>query len=249
MYRTMQIPGDIMTRILQALAAGVLFTLAVCFGLTARLIFRLDQRLDGRSGVLMRLEGVESKANGTLDNLDKAAANVNAASSAWAASSQGQAASVSRLAQHLDKTLSAADGALGAARGTVATFGEQARSLAPLLASAQRATDAIPPLLNETQTTIAEARKPMEAGAAAFADFDAMLRSPDLAAAFRNTSALTASAADAGADVQHKIHSVLYPPPCSGRLCWLDKTLQVVRAIGPLAEPAYYVRSIFKPAN
>ena len=76
-------------------------------------------------------------------------------------------------------------------------------------------------------------------------DLDALLSSPDLNAAIRNTSTITYNLGQTTTDFQTKFHSFLYPPPCVGWKCHIKGIYEGVRIGSQFAEPAYWSWALF----
>lgn len=71
-------------------------------------------------------------------------------------------------------------------------------------------------------------------------DFDNLLNSPDLTGTLKNANTITANLGQTSTDFQNKFHSVLYPPPCSGKLCFFKKAWPYIKTASELTEPAYW---------
>src|SRR5579859_7693219 len=84
-------------------------------------------------GAILRAEGIETKANATLINLDKGTA-------VWAASAKDQAGAIQDLATDAHGTLSQANTALTGVSGVAQHVQGTADAATSLLDSAQRAT-------------------------------------------------------------------------------------------------------------
>lgn len=105
------------------------------------------------------------KAESLLAHSDQMAVNGVKATGVIANSSAQEATEISALTRdvraqmwHADRTLTTADGTLKTAQGTIGTLNDQLAHVGPLLDSAKKATDAIPPVLNAATGTVAAAK-------------------------------------------------------------------------------------------
>jgi len=71
-------------------------------------------------------------------------------------------------------------------------------------------------------------------------DFDSLLLSPDIKGTLSGLDVTSNNLAQTTTDFQTKFHSVLFPPPCKGKLCFVIKAWPYFKAAGELSEPAYY---------
>lgn len=159
-----------MNKILQIALTAAAFSIAAFFALGTYILWGARAIPLHINGVLTRAEGVESKANATLINLDKGTA-------AWAASSKDQAQSVQDVmtsvqgaVSGIDLTLASvrtdadaihgavnsisatADAATGTLTAATETIGEGKRTIAslqPLVASYTRSGDDLDALLKD----------------------------------------------------------------------------------------------------
>jgi hypothetical protein len=79
----------------------------------------------------------------------------------------------------------------------------------------------------------------------AFAHFDTLVSSPDLAAAMVNGKTLLGNLDVGTALVDKKMDEVFYPPPCVHTWCKIKDTWNVLRAGSQLLMPAYYGWELF----
>ena len=77
-------------------------------------------------------------------------------------------------------------------------------------------------------------------------DLDALLSSPDLNAAIRNTSTVTYNLGQTTGDFQTKFHDFLYPPPCKGWKCHIKTGYEAIKIGSQFAEPTYWGWQLFK---
>jgi uncharacterized phage infection (PIP) family protein YhgE len=148
---------------IRATSAALLLFLLALTGMTVwlgydahKLLTGLDAKLNGASGVLMRIEGVESKANATLVNLDKGTAT-------WAASAKDQAAAITDLTTDAHGTLSEVNRTVESLHGSADALHAELESLHK---TTDQATQLAAALTNDAQTanqTIAAAQ-PVLAG-------------------------------------------------------------------------------------
>jgi hypothetical protein len=142
-------------------------------------------------GAVMRAEGIETKANATLINLDKGTA-------VWAASAKEQAQTVEDLATDAHGTLSAANSALEAVQGVAAHTEGTADAATSLLGSAQRSTDRIPTTLQNFDDVLADSRSLLLSGTSLLAsgnktnaDLQTLLESHAIQNTLDNVAAIT----------------------------------------------------------
>jgi hypothetical protein len=108
-------------------------------------------------GAVTRAEGIETKANATLMNLDKGTA-------VWADSAKDQARAVQELATDAHGTLAQANTALGSFAGVAVHAQATADAATSLLKSTQRSTDAIPDTLGHVDQVLESSRSLLQAG-------------------------------------------------------------------------------------
>jgi ABC-type transporter Mla subunit MlaD len=151
-------------------------------------------------------------------DLSGVVSHIDTATGAWSAASKQQVQSVAAIERdlraemwHVDRTLTTVDGTLKTAQGTLAgateavgVASEQMRGVGPLLASAQRATDAIPPTLQAAQNTLGSIPPLVASGNGALTDFRAYMAQdqPALVATLGNVQRVTDSTAGIAADAQ-----------------------------------------------
>src|SRR5579859_2432563 len=124
-------------------------------------------------GAILRAEGIETKANATLINLDKGTA-------VWAASAKDQAGAIQDLATDAHGTLSQANNALGSLHESADALHE---NLSAMHKTVDAATDLTVALTTDAQTmnqTIARAGPLLDASTLAVQHFDSLVTSPDL---------------------------------------------------------------------
>ena len=169
-----------------------LLTVAACAVFTTAKLNTVMYNLDG---AIARLEGVESKANATLVNLD-------AYTKTWAAASKDQTTAIQELATDAHGTLSQADNALASIPPISASMVDE---LAALKGTTTAATGTL-----QAVTTDVQALKP---GLDAFqpllsqytqdgADLDALLKDKAVYGTLDNVQSLTGSAAHITNDAQ-----------------------------------------------
>lgn len=177
--------------------------------------------------VVKHLDNTLSKLDTIADHADAAAKNVADATGDWSDTSKAQARDVRTTIVELNRGISDVRAMVKATTGQIEDVG-------PLLSSARAATDSIPPALaGLTRTEDASTR--------AITDLDAALKNPDIPATLHSWSVTSNNAALMSTDAQNKFHSILYPPKCEGKYCWMLRTWGVVKTGTQLAEPAYYL--------
>jgi ABC-type transporter Mla subunit MlaD len=134
-----------------------------------KLLTGLDLKLNGASGVLMRVEGVESKANATLVNLDKGTA-------AWAASAKDQAAAITDLATDTHGTLSEVNSTVESLHGSADSLHTELDSLHKTTDQATALAAALTSDAETANTTIAAAQPVLAGFARDSEDLDALLK-------------------------------------------------------------------------
>lgn len=150
---------------LMAATGGVLF-----LGYDAhRLLSGADARLNGTTGVLMRMEGVETKANATLVNLDKGTA-------VWAASAKTQAEAVTDLATDAHGTLSELNGVAESLHGSADSLHAELDSLHKTTDQTTALAAALTTDAQTANTTIAAAQPVLAGFARDSDDLDALLK-------------------------------------------------------------------------
>jgi hypothetical protein len=138
-------------------------------------------------GAAMRAEGIETKANATLVNLDKGTA-------VWAASAKDQAGAVQDLATDAHGMLSHANTALDSVAGVAAHTQGTADAATSLLASAKRSTDAIPAALQNVNDVLGDTRSVLLPGIEqSNADLQSLLESHAIQSTLDNVAAITAN--------------------------------------------------------
>jgi hypothetical protein len=178
---------------IRATSAALLLFLLAATGAVCWLAYDAHLLLRHLDGVAVRAEGIETKANATLINLDKGTA-------VWAASAKSQAGAVEDLATDAHGTLSQANTALAGVSGVAQHVQGTADAATSLLASAQQATDQVPTTLATMNQTIGDFQPVLSALARsadsankAVIDFDALVNSPDLSHALSHVEGMTAS--------------------------------------------------------
>jgi hypothetical protein len=79
--------------------------------------------------------------------------------------------------------------------------------------------------------------------------FDAIISSKNLSDAMQNTATMTDHLNGVSELFERKLGDLFYPPPCTGKLCGLKRVGEVVKALGVLPEPVYYLWEIWKDAH
>lgn len=169
-----------------------------------RLIVQTDARLNSPTGILARAQGLETKANATLINLDKGTAT-------WAASAKDQANAITDLATDTHGTLSEVNQVAESLHGSADALHTELDSLHKTTDQATALAAALTVDAETANQTIAAGRPLLEASTLAMAHFDALVTSPDLSQALSHVQGMTASGDKMLADVQWKEHQLLHP--------------------------------------
>jgi hypothetical protein len=82
-----------------------------------------------------------------------------------------------------------------------------------------------------------------------FADFDALLTSPDVTNTTHNFGVITGNFGTMTTDASNKFHLFLYPPPCREFKCHVLQGYTAVKDLSSLAEPAYWINQILTGAK
>lgn len=212
---------------------------AFAFGAMGFVVLEARPVVRHLDGVVQRGEAVESKIFATSQNLD-------AETRVWAAASKDQAKAVQDLAGDLHRTTLQAQGAIADTRKLLGTANTQLGELGPLLASARKATDSIPPAVAAIQGAADDLNEPIDQGNSALKHVDAMLTAPDLVDTLHSIKAATASGAHISAEADKKFTALVDPPPCTGKWCWAKKTYGIAIGAGKLAEPAYWLEQLIE---
>ena len=196
-------------------------------------------RLNSPTGILMRAEGLETKANATLVNLDKASASLQTAGVAVAAHANDQADRLTLLIDNANQDAVEL-------RGLLVTLNAEVPKLDPLLASATKAADSIPPVSEQLVDTLDRAGKTADATTVTVAAAGSVVSSTDVTQAAHSVSVILANAAGASSDFRARFHTVLYPSPCTGKWCWARRLYPVVRDGAPLLSDTYWAVQLFR---
>jgi hypothetical protein len=119
------------------------------------LISGVGGRLNGKSGILARAEGIEQKAFATLDNTDKA-------TKTWANAAKAQAGSIDDLATDVHGTLSEANTSIQSIRPVTAALADEVSALHKTTDEATRGAAALADGAEAAKTTILAARPALE---------------------------------------------------------------------------------------
>lgn len=213
--------------------AGYLFWDAHVF------LTHLDARVNGPTGLIMRAEGIESKANATLINFD-------AASKTWADSSKTQASALTDLVTDAHGTLFQANTALQGISGVAVHASGTADAATSLLSSARATTDTLPPLIGDVRTAV-EGLPPVEARATdALGSLDTFLKSEAVTGTAANLEATTANLAATTNDFQIRFHAILYPAPCKTFGCKMARLWPLLRDVPTMGEGLYWTRELIQ---
>jgi hypothetical protein len=71
-------------------------------------------------------------------------------------------------------------------------------------------------------------------------DLDALFTDPKITTTISSVNTIASNLGQTSTDFQTKFHSVLFPPPCSGKLCFVKKAWPYIKTASELAEPAYW---------
>ena len=133
------------------------------------LIAGADLRMNSKTGILARAEGVEQKAFSTLDNADKA-------TKIWADSAKTQAGAVQDLATDAHGTLSVANRAIEGVNPVTAALTGEIGDLRETTTAATGATLALSGVLTRAQATTEGATATLARTATAISDLDTLLK-------------------------------------------------------------------------
>lgn len=171
---------------IRATSAALFLFLVSATGAVCWLAYDAHKLLTHLDGVAVRAEGIETKANATLVNLDKGTA-------VWAASAKDQAGAVQDLATD-------AHGTLGQVNTLALSMNQSAidlhTNLTALHKTVDAATDLTVALTTDARTansTIAAGKPLLEASTLAVQHFDAVVQSPDLSRALSHANGMTES--------------------------------------------------------
>ncbi len=92
----------------------------------------------------------------------------------------------------------------------------------------------------DVQPVLAQVRTVAVTTNATIGDLDRFINSHELAETRDNIDASTKSLAQSSAEFQAKFHEFLYPPKCSGKLCWAKRAWTIIKTGSELSEPAYW---------
>src|SRR6266568_5040029 len=197
------------------LVSASLFLLACTF-----IVWQAGKRINSPTGILARLEGLESKANATLVNLDGMTANLNQASRDWSASSKQQSQNILDLTKHFSVTLSGVDMAVADARGTLGVANAQLSLIGPILRDADTSVRSIAPLLESAKRTADAVQPSLESLRKTIADMDVLINNPYIPQTIKNTSDVTSATATTmqhvsgiARDAQIKADQLIAPHP------------------------------------
>lgn len=191
---------------------------AVCFGVVAYKASRIPTIPDLHplilhgDGVLTRLEGIESKANATLINIDDG-------TRVWAASAKSQARSIEALTVGATYAIQDARGAIGDVQKMVTTATEQEAHVGPLLDSLKSTSDSAQPVLGQLALTASASTQTLDA-------INIRIRDPKIDELMGHIRGMSASGDSMLADAAYKTHQLLHPD--KKRLGFWGSTLAVV---------------------
>jgi hypothetical protein len=181
-----------MSRILQFALATAAISVTAFFGLGTYLLWESRSIPLRMNGVLARAEGVESKANATLINLDKGTA-------AWASSSAGQAQAVQNVMTDLRGTISSINQTLTSLQMDANAIQGTVSSAQGTADAAKHTLDALTVSIQTANDTIAAGKPLLEAYTRSGDDLDALLHDEAIHRTLSST-----------ADTMTDLHSIIY---------------------------------------
>lgn len=201
-------------------------------------------RVSSPTGVLMRLEGIETQANATAKNMAAISATVRTGTDAWQKTTTAELDFVNGalpgltgqlqnnldyLATSVNQHLNPAIDNLGAAATKLGTTADAAAGTA-----------------NEVTATLNDHVNPLvDEGTSSMRGFNALLASPDLAAALNhsygvvgNLDTTTRAWSDISVMARKRLKPILDPDPCHGKRCFWLKTWNGTWTLLNLTGPA-----------
>lgn len=157
------------------------------------LISGASLRVNGKSGILARTEGIEQKAFATLDNLDKA-------TKTWADSAKAQAGSIDDLATDVHGTLSEANTSIQSILPVTAALTDEVGALHKTTDAATGLTQQLTTDARTANDTIEDAQPLLEAYTQSGKDLDVILKDKAIHETFVNLQSATRSGAGILAD-------------------------------------------------
>lgn len=204
-------------------------------------------RLGSKTGVLMRVEGIEAQVNASAVNMKAITSNVKDLTgdvkegvAAWKATSQDEA-------QFIDKTLPALAG--GVQGNLDALHDLQVQHLSPAIdqvggvaRSLSYATTQVGDLAGDSSDTLTNHVDPLlDSSKASVDQFNRLVSSPSLAAAMDNGREVSGNLAGMTSDFRARFHEVLYPPKCTTKSCTFSRVVwPALKAAGPMGETVYW---------
>lgn len=220
---------------IRALQIAGLALLIACTGVVLWLGAAAHRVLVHLDGATVRLEGVESKANATLINLDKGSA-------IWASSAQSEAKDVSDTMLQVRGTLSGAQDAFESIPPAVGAIKGTADAGTSLLASAQKTTDVLPTAIQHIRADFDATQEPVSEIGQDAADFDALLKQKSLSDTLDSIAQTSHHAAQISGDFDTRFHALLFPPPCRTFGCRMSKYVwPAIKDAGALGEDSYWI--------
>lgn len=195
------------------------------------------EKIDSRTGVLARVEGIESQVNASAKNLAEA-------TDAWKQSADAQAHSVADLVE-------TANGTLGALRSTAETAQAQMAHVGPLLDSARAGSDAVTAAVGRNSDLLAANLSELQTSQVALegtlGDVDGLLRGRELHTLLDGASATSENLAGISGDFRGRFHALLYPAPCRTLGCKLGRQAwPVVKDSAAFGESLYWTGRVLQ---
>ena len=199
----------------------------------------LDTRVNGTTGLIMRAEGVESKANATLVNIDNG-------TKVWAGAAKAQSDAVLDLVTDAHGTLSGANAALFTINDSAHTLNDDLGALQGTISGASDLTEQADADLRTLNGSFAALTPLLGHSDAAVSDLDALLKDESLHQTLVNVDLTTASLAGVTGDFQKRFHAILYPPPCTTFGCKLGRAWPYIKDGAALGESGYWIEQLIR---
>jgi chromosome segregation ATPase len=172
------------------LASAVLLSISSCqvYRVGKRVSLSID-RINSKTGILARAEGIEQKTFATLKNIDDLTGQLNDAAGDWSDASKQESQNILGITKHADNTLSGVD-------DTIGTASDQIAQLEPILRDADTAVKQVNTDLQTANTTIASAQPLIDQSKVAVTDLDKILKDKAVGETMANVNRLTLASAN-----------------------------------------------------
>ena len=205
-----------------------------------RILSGMDTKLNGPSGILMRAEGVESKANATLVNLDNG-------TKVWAASAKDQAGAIQDLATDAHGSLSHANDALDSIPPLSASLVDEVGALHKTTDAATGSVQALTGVLTVAQGTTGAATSLLARTTSTVGDLDVLLKDQAIHRTLDATATTSEQLAALSTDLHIYTHPMLNPDPCKTKTCTFGRVMGKVGGYVGIAASAFSASQWVRP--